>query len=263
VATADVGHWNQITGSRAQLVIRYVSLARPLAPWFLHGAMRTALGATPVLELTPTAPGQPPVSLADIVAGRKDGWLKAFRDQVQALHRPVIVSFAPEMNGRWYSWGQDPAGFVHAWRHAHAIIGGTDHWVTWMFQPSARNPGDPATSDFRAYWPGGDVVDWFGMDGYLYRPADTFESRFGASIREAESFWGGPILIAETAVSPATGHIATGITDLFAGVAKYGLLGLVYLNLQPNGGGFYHPDFRLDNQPDALKAYTEAVNNPW
>jgi mannan endo-1,4-beta-mannosidase len=255
-----------MTRSRAQLSVRYVSMARPLAPSFLHSAMRTAAGATPVIEITPTAPGQPPVSLADIIAGNRDGWLKAFRNQVQALHRPVVVSFAPEPNGRWYSWGQDPAGFTAAYRHAHAIIGGTDHWVTWLWQVSARNPGDPATSDVRAYWPGGDVVNWAGLDGYYYLPADTFESRFGYTIREVQGWWGGPILIAETGASPATGHQAKDITDLFNGVYKYGLLGLIYFDLPPACPpqcGPFHPDVRLDNAPDALKAYIAAVSGAW
>jgi hypothetical protein len=253
-----------MTNSRAQLVVRWVSMARPLAPWFLHGAMRTAEGAEPVVEITPTAPGHPMVTLADITAGAKDGWLRAFRNQVAALHRPIIVSFAPEANGSWYAWSNEgPAAFIAAWRHVHRIIGGPQHWCTWMFQMSAHNTGDPATSDFRAFWPGGDVVDWVGLDGYDYWPSDYFEHRFAASLREVQSFWGGPIIIAETAVSPATGHMAQSVTDLFNGVARWGLLGLIYLNLQPNGGGFYHPDFRLDNHPGALAVYQTAVNGTW
>ena len=71
---------------------------------------------------------------------------------------------------------------------------------------------------------------------------------------------------AETGVSPATGHQAAGVTQLFAGVAKYGLLGLVYFNLPPNCPpqcGPYHPDVRLDRSPAALAAYQEAVNAQW
>jgi hypothetical protein len=135
-----------------------------------------------------------------------------------------------------------------------------------MFQPSARNAGDPATTDFRPFWPGGDVVNWVALDGYYYTPTDTFESRFGQSIREVEQFWGGPIIIGETGVSPATNHQAADITDLFAGVAKYGLLGMIYYNLPPACPpfcSFYHPDTRLDNAPAALAAYRAAVSSAW
>ena len=274
VATADVAGWDAMTQSRAQLAVRYVSMAKPLAPSFVHAAMRTSAGAVPVIEITPTAPGQPALSLKAITAGDADGWLTALRDQIRLLHRPVVISFAPEANGHWYAWGGDPAGFVAAWRHVHAIIGGSQWWVTWMWQVSARNANDPATDDFTPYWPGGDVVDWVGLDGYYYQARDTFQSKFGASLAEVQRIWGGPVLIGETGVAPVDvlgattppDRMAAGIADLFAGVASRGLLGLIYFDLPPACPpqcGRFHPDVRLDGQPAALAAYTKAVNGQW
>jgi hypothetical protein len=239
-------------------------MAVPLAPTFLHSVMRVDGSAEPVIEILPTSPGQPSLSLEEIAAGAADTWLTGLRSQITALGRPVVISFAPESNGHWYSWGQDPAGFVAAYRHVHDVIGTTG--VTWMWQVSARNPNDPATDDFTPYWPGPAVVDWAGLDGYYYYPTDTFHWRFTASLTELKGLWAGPVLIAESAVSPAVGDgakMAADIADLFAGVADNQLLGLVYFNLKPGGGGFFHPDFTLQNYPAALAAYTKAVNAPW
>jgi hypothetical protein len=274
VATDDVPGWDAMTHSQAQLAVRYVSMAVPLAPSFVHSAMRTSAGATPVIEITPTAPGQPPLTLASVIAGDHDGWLRSMRDQIRILHRPVVLSFAPEANGKWYSWGLDPLRFKRAWRHVHAIIGGQDWWVTWMWQMSARNAGDPATAPLTPYWPGGDVVDWVGLDAYYYLAADGFDHKFAQSLAEVARLWGGPVIVGETGVAPqdVTGkatppdRMAAGIADLFAGVARNGLLGLIYFNLPPACPpqcGQWHPDVRLNNQPAALAAYTTAVNGSW
>ena len=282
VVTTDVPAWNQLTGTTAELAVSYVSMSAPLAPTFLHSAMRVAAGATPVIEMTPGAFGQAPLTLAQIAAGAADPWLAALKAQIAELGRPVVLSFAPEPNGSWYSWGLDPAGFKAAWTHVHAAIGTPG--VTWMWQPSAvgpggaRNPvtGKLITDDIAPYWPGPGEVDWVGLDGYYYRPSDTFTSRFGGALAELGRppiSWTGPVIIGETAVSPFTGPGATApdpakITDLFAGVAAHQLLGLIYFDLKPacppqcQQDGIPR-DFRLEQYPAAAAAYKAAVAGAW
>lgn len=261
VITDNVATWNADTQSRAELAGRFVSMARPLPSTWLHSLMRVSAGAEPVIEVTPTAPGQPVVTLADITAGKRDGWLANLRAQIDALGRPVVISFAPEANGDWYSWGRDPAGLVAAWHHVHSVLGTAG--ITWLWQVSAV--ADP--TGLRPYWPGPAEVDWVGLDGYYYFGWNTFAQRFQASLTEVGGFWSGQVLIAESAVSPNVGDgaaMASKITDLFAGVGGcQHCIGLVYFNLRPTGGGFYHPDFRLERYPAALAAYTKAVNGSW
>jgi len=220
--TTDVPAWDAATASRAQLAVSYVSMAAPLAPSFLHSVMRTDGSAEPVIEITPTAPGQPPLSLAQIAAGQADPWLRAMAAQIASLARPVVISFAPEPNGRWYAWGQQPAAFVQAWDHVHQVIGAG--WVTWMWQVSAHNA-------------------------------------------VAAANWAGPVIIAETAVSPGLGKgMAAAVADLFSGVAADHLLGLIYfdLNVCPASGcGPYKQDFRLENSPAALAQFRQSVAGAW
>jgi hypothetical protein len=268
VVTSDVPAWDAATASRAQLAVNYVSMSVPLAPTFLHSVMRVDGTAEPVIELMPTSPGQPTNSLEQIAAGGDDPWLRALAKQIATLGRPVVLSFAPEANGSWYAWADDPAGFVQAWQHVHAIVGTSN--VTWLWVVSAHNIGDPATQDIGAYWPGTGVVDWAGLDGYYYSPGDSFALRFNHSLSEIERWWSGPIIISETAVSPAVGPdqptMAADIADLFHGVATDHLLGLIYFDLKPACPpecGFYHPDFRLEQYPAALTAYRQAVSGAW
>jgi len=266
VVTTDVAGWDAITASHAQLAVQYVSMSAPLAPSWLHSAIRTADGAEVVIELLPTSPGQPPNTLEQIAAGVDDGWLTQLHEQITAIGYPVVISFAPEANGRWYAWGEDPAGFAAAWRHVHALLGIAG--ITWMWQISAHNIGDPATADIGAYWPGTGQADWAGLDGYDYQPGDGFTVRFGHSLTELKTWWHGPVLIAETAVSPLVGSPAAqaaDVTDLFAGVAANGLIGLIYLDLNVCQGecSLYKQDFRLSSYPQALNAYRTAVNGAW
>jgi hypothetical protein len=49
------------------------------------------------------------------------------------------------------------------------------------------------------------------------------------------------------------------IADLFAGVRRYHLLGLVWFD-QAHHHGIYHQDRRLEDSPAALGAFRKAVN---
>jgi hypothetical protein len=218
--------------------------------------MRVANGATPVIEILPDN-----ISLSQIAAGQGDKWLQDLRAEIDQLQRPVIIAFAPEANGRWYSWGQDPADFKTAYIHVWNVIGTS--LVTWMWQLSAHNPGDPATDDFNAYWPGATYVNWVGFDGYYYQPGDSFSLRFGFSLREVESWWHGPIIIGETAVSPLTRNMPNDITDLFNGVVSNHLLGLIYLDLNVCQGqcSIYKQDFRVEQYPSALAQFIKEASS--
>ena len=102
-----------------------------------------AHGAIPMIQLQPIN-----ISLPAIVAGRYDAYLRSYASAVRAYGRPVILSFAHEMNGNWYSWGYphvSPAVWVAAWRHVVSLfraLGATN--VTWLWAPNAEQPGDSA-----------------------------------------------------------------------------------------------------------------------
>jgi hypothetical protein len=94
-------------------------------------------------------------------------------------------------------------------------------------------------------------VTWVGLDGYYYSPSWTFAPLFGPTIAAVRGLTRDPILIAETAASPATDQ-AGKIADLFSGIRLYGLLGFVWFDANRT------QDWRLSS-PAAIAAFRRGA----
>ncbi|KAJ3066783.1 hypothetical protein HDU98_009935 [Podochytrium sp. JEL0797] len=117
----------------------------------------------------------------------------------------VFFRFAAEMNGSWFQYGQDPAGFIAAWRRCitywrHALGANVDK-VAFIWSPNSGNgypyageefsinPNatdaatlanialldtnqngilDPLDDPYIPYYPGDEYVDWVGLSIYHY-----------------------------------------------------------------------------------------------
>jgi len=206
-------------------------------------------GAVTILQMDPTD-----ASIAAIAAGGYDAYLRSFADSVRDFGQSIVIGFGHEMNATWYSWGYrhvPPRVFVAAWRHIVTVFRGqgADN-VTWLWTLQADQPG---TGPVAAWWPGAGYVTWVGIDGYYYRPSDTFVSVFGKTIVQIRQFTGKPVLLSETAVGPLAGQSAK-IPGLFAGVRDYQTLGLVWFDISQDAG-LYHQDWRIEDSPSAEAAF--------
>ena len=154
--------------------------------------------AITVVQIDPTG-----ASIAKIAAGDYDSYLRSYANSVQRFDQPVVIGFGHEMNAYWYSWayGQTSAStFVAAWRHIVTLFRGQGASnVTWLWTLQADEPG---TGPIGSWWPGSQYVTWVGIDGYYYRPSDTFSSIFGQTITQVRILTGKPILLSETAAGP-------------------------------------------------------------
>jgi hypothetical protein len=197
------------------------------------------------------------VSVASIAAGDSDRYLRSYADAVRAFGKRVIISFAPEMNGSWYSWGwthTSPRLWIAAWRHIVTVFRAQRASnVTWLWTVN-RESG--STGPVRYWWPGSRYVTWVGIDGYYFRQTDTFSTIFRSVIGQVRAFTRDPILLSETAVGPVAG--ASKILGLVAGVLRDHLLGLVWFD-QNQHGRLYHQDWRLEDHPAILAAFRQAV----
>jgi hypothetical protein len=211
-------------------------------------------GATTIVQMDPAS-----ISLAKIAAGKYDSYLIPFADDVAAFKRPVVISFGHEMNGYWETWGYThtpPATFVAAWRHIVDIFrqqGASN--VTWLWQV---NSASPETGPVHDWWPGSQYVNWVGVSGYYYVPADTFSNVFTPVVTSIRQFTQDPLLIAETAVGPQAGQ-ARGIKDLFAGLRSQHDLGLVWFDQHSYGGLYKGEDWRLEGNDVALTTFRNAL----
>ncbi len=255
--TGSPGSYGQImdfakaAGSRPNLAGYYGGWWEPFKTGFAKAAAKH--GAATLLQLDPTN-----VPVAEIAAGGYDAFLRSFAGSVRDFGHPVVIGFGHEMNAGWYSWGYGhvrPAIFVAAWRHIVNIFRsqGADN-VTWLWTIQADIPG---AGPIRDWWPGPRYVTWVGIDGYYFRPSDTFAGIFGRTIQQVRSFTSRPILLAETAVGPRAGQFAK-IQDLFRGMAAYQTLGLVWFDISQHDG-IYHQDWRIEDHRRARLAFRLGI----
>jgi mannan endo-1,4-beta-mannosidase len=251
------GSWSQITqftdatGVKPRIVLYYSSWHDPFSTSFALAAW--GHDAYVLVQLEPKG-----VPLASIAAGGSDAYLRSYADAVLAFGHPVILSFGHEMNGTWYSWGDGhtpPSTFVAAWRHIVRVFraAGAAN-VTWLW---TVNSIEGAASSLSQWWPGAAWVNWTGIDGYYYQATDSFGSLFGSTIADIRTFSSAPVLIAETAVG-TTADRESQIDALFAGVRAERLAGVVWFDEAQNAC-LYHQDWRLEDDPAALAAFTAAV----
>ncbi|WP_159574126.1 hypothetical protein [Curtobacterium sp. 18060] len=133
---------------------------------------------------------------------------RAVNTVIQEVHdqydTQVLVRFAPQMNGTWVRWGQQPTQFVQTFRTlATAVHGGdSDARMVWSpsygagypFGESAGRLADLSATDvakldtdgdgeltaaddpYEPYWPGDASVDWVGLSMYSFGKGKSTEA---------------------------------------------------------------------------------------
>ena len=241
-----------VTGSKPNLVGYYSGWPQLFARSFAETVYRQ--GAIPLVQMDPTY-----ASVSGIAAGAYDSYLHSFADSVRDFSHPVVIGFGHEMNAPWYSWGYGhvrASTFVAAWRHIVTLFRsqGADN-VTWLW---TINQDLNHTGPVVSWWPGARYVTWVGIDGYYYRPSDTFATVFGKTIAQVRMFTSKPVLLSETAVGPGADQ-ATKIRELFTGLHQYQTLGLVWFDIAQHHG-IYHQDWRVEDHPAAETAFRLAAS---
>jgi beta-mannanase len=192
-------------------------------------------------------------SMTDIAAGKYDGYLTEFGAQIRAYGSVVLVTFAHEMNARWYPWGQGgaggvtPAQWVAAWDHVVTVVSNAaPGLVTWVWAPNVVRGAGPVTP----FWPGRQYVGMVGVDGYLGSDGDTYASVFGPTVAEIRALTSTPIWIAETGlnIDATTG---ARLASYLAAIRAAGVRGLLYFN---------KPQYALP--PHDLDILATAVSSP-
>ena len=249
VSMAGLRGFERVTGVRPGIVEIYTTFGDPL-----KSALLTAIiggGARPLVQLEPYH-----VSMSAIAAGRYDAYLRRYAAGLSRLRHQVLLSFAPEANGYWYSWGcrsTSASVFVAAWRHVHDIIAHYDRRIIWLWDV---NQSFPRSCAITARWPGGGYVDWVGVDGYLWYPYLTFNMVFASTIVNLRVSTGKPVLIAETGVLNMP-KAAAQLKSIFAGAkAIPGVIGVVYSNYATA-----QHDYRLEKDPSALATFRQEARD--
>ncbi len=248
---APIQTFARTVGREPNMIMYYSTMSVPFPTAFAEEAH--SHGASLLISLEPDG-----VSMNAIAAGHDDAYLHSYASQVRAFGHPVIISFAPEMNGEWYPWGwthTSPRTWVRAWRHVVSLFRRAgDQNVTWMWTVNQMTANEGPISD---WWPGSSYVTWMGIDGYFYHRNTTFNGIFSQTIAAQRRLSSKPILIAETAIGQVAGQ-ARRIPQLFAGVAHYGLLGFLWFDMKQSGT-IFHQDWRLEGHKSAVAAFKQGI----
>jgi hypothetical protein len=228
---SSVGSFSSQIGQQVRYVLDYLGPAQPFPAQL--GREAAAHHAEPVLQLEPT------MSMADVAAGHDNGYLKSLAAQVRAYHHPVVLSWAPEANGNWYSYGwthTPPGEYRAAWKTVLSQFSGTGN-VTWMDTLNINYNGSAPISDYIV--PG---VGMIGIDGYIGAQGETYSSMIQPTINQVRKATSKPVMLSETSVDQA--YQAQVIPSLAQGARNDHLAGLIWFN-QNQEGGQYHQHWQL------------------
>jgi mannan endo-1,4-beta-mannosidase len=215
---------------------------------------------------------QPDFQLADIVAGKFDGYIRRWAEAAKAWGHPFFLRFDWEMNGTWFPWAEGVDGnqtgeYVTAWRHVHQIfseVGATN--ASWVWCPYV-NPNGNLQSAATLY-PGDAYVDWTCLDGYNRgttasptAPYRSFDYLFGPTYREITGTVAPskPMLLAEVAASEHGGSKARWIEEMFAELpTSYPQVrGLLWFDYYDQGN-----DWPIETSTAATEAFAAGVGDP-
>jgi beta-mannanase len=199
---------------------------------------------------------QPDYTLSGIAAGEHDALIDRWAAEVARYRRPVMLRFAPEMNGDWLPWstgvnGNRPGDYVAAWRHVRERFrrAGADNAV-WVWNPVTAYDG---STPLRGLFPGAREVDWLAVDGYNWGALkrwgwQSYGDIFAPTLRAFRALAPRrPAMIAETGSAPGARRAAW-ITDTLRGARRDGVRAVVWFEFDKE------TDWRLAADPASAAA---------
>jgi mannan endo-1,4-beta-mannosidase len=250
IVSYNVPQFDRTCGCSPNVAVHYLHIGGDFDMDIAQSILAT--GAIPMLELEPYG-----MSLDKITSGREDTWLRKYAQDVGELGSPVIMSFAPEANGNWYSWGYPhvrPDAVVKAWRHVVDVFREAKvRNVKWAWIMNVRFTG---SEDISLLWPGDRYVNILGIDGYFTSPS-SFAAFFGPTIVQMKQLSSDPVLITETAAAPSAGKTGA-LSQLAAGVEQFGLVGFVWFDIRQHGS-LTRQDWSLEDDRPAMNMFRSDV----
>ncbi len=174
-----------------------------------------AEGAIPMISWMPIDSNRRDDNLLpEIIAGDWDQYIDDWADGLVTwvernrrteTHPRILLRFAHEFNGNWYSYSGRPGQFKRAWRRIHRRFErrGANQYVDWIW--CANNVSVDRHQDITRYYPGDRFVDWTAIDGYnwgsnyAWSHWKSFGEIFSGTYHTLiENYPDKPIMIAET-----------------------------------------------------------------
>jgi len=190
------------------------------------------------------------VPATEILAGKWDPYILSFAAKARAWGAPFILRFAHEMNLARYHWGtraeaygpQSPGLYRQMFRYMAEKLqaAGASNCIL-AFCPNAESLPQAPWNRAAQYYPGDDVVELLGMDGYNWGATQNVEEHGWQSqwrdftdifhdiheqLRAISS--DKPVLVFETASVRQGGDREHWLADAVSTARTWGLAGLVW-----------------------------------
>jgi len=207
---------------------------------------------------------QPRHALRRIVAGKYDRLIDRWARQIADYGRPIMLRFAPEMNGDWLPWSTDvngnrPGDYIAAWRHVRARFrqAGAAN-VVWVWNPIAAYDGSTPLAEV---FPGATAVDWLAVDGYNWGSTrdwgwQGYDDIFSPTLRVFRALAPRhPVMIAETGSAPDP-RKAAWVTDTLRSAQRDEIGAVVWFEFD------METDWRLAGDPASAHAARSVLEGP-
>ncbi len=201
---------------------------------------------------------QPRFSYDAILRGDWDTYITNFAESARKYGQPVILIPFEEMNGNWNPWagtknGNSAEKHKAAFRYIHKFfVSATNVKFGWAV--NQVSVPDVKGNQLEDYYPGGEYVDYVGVDGFNFgSPWLSFAEVFDSSLKRLNAY-GKPIYIFSMA-SAEGAKKAEWIRDaLTVQIPKYErLVGWVWFNEKKER------DWRVWSDSGSLSAFKEAL----
>ena len=202
----------------------------------------------------------------NISNGSFDDYLSKWCAKIKNCNTPVIIRFAPEMNGDWLPWGtkySTPDQYIKAYRYVVRYFKKRNvSNVSWMWSPN-----ESGSQNILKWYPGDKYVDWVGLSGFNWSGLSTnndwrsFNDVYAKSFSELESI-DKPIALAEVGCAEVSDESkkAEWITDAFIEIKNNPKIKMVTWF---NGVSFKKYDWRVNSSRQSLQAFQCSVANPY
>jgi len=220
----------------------------------------------------------PVYDLDYIIDGNFDDDLIKWAEDAKKYGKPLLVEFAPEMNGNWFPWSgifngkkRGSEKYIKAHRHIVDLMKDEGAFnITWMFHVNAVSDPKLNWNEMRDYYPGDDYIDWIGMSIYgSQKPGSDFTDFikvFQSAYWEMEKIsLKKPLAIAEFGVieDPPKGNKSKWLREAFETILSgfYPRIKAIsyWHSLFDNEDGSIS-NMRLDSTPDVLAVYKEFIS---
>lgn len=224
-------------------------------------------GAIPMITweswVTGSAKNDPAYSLANIVAGGYDDYIRQYAKDVASYDKLIMLRLNHEMNGDWYPWGAGVNGntaeqYRNVWTHIHDIFaeeGATN--VAWVWSVNIIRSIPDEKVSLEELYPGDEYVDYIGVDGYSI-DASSVSEVYQPTLDVIRGFSDRSVLLSEVGAKASSGKTEF-ISELFDFVADdAAIAGFVWFQATKAEGG--KANWIFDDTAENTSAYKNGLD---